>query len=100
MAQRKIVWTQNAELQLQQILLFFIERNKSGLYSQKLYQKFKVELLNAAKKPEIGIQTKLKQIRGLIVLDYILFYEIFEDKLMVLKVWDCRQNPNKIIDYK
>ena len=74
MAKRKIVWTKNAEIQLQEILEFFIKRNKSGLYSRKLYKKFKTELITVSKNPEIGIRTKPDQIRGLIIEDYTLFH--------------------------
>lgn len=96
MANKEVVWTRNSEIQLQEILEFFAARNKSSRYSQKLYKKFKSELNSVAQNPEIGIKTKLALIKGLIVGDYILFYEIFEDKIMVLKVWDCRQNPEKL----
>jgi len=71
MAARKVVWTRNSEIQLQEILDFFTNRNKSIQYSRKLYLKFKTELLIASKTPEIGIKTKLEQKRGLIVNDYI-----------------------------
>lgn len=97
MAKRAIVWTNVSEIQLKEILTFFTQRNKSGQYSRKLYKKFNAELKTAAKNPELGIKTKLVQIRGLIVEDYILFYEIFEDRILILKVWDCRQNPENLI---
>ncbi|MBW6480416.1 MAG: type II toxin-antitoxin system RelE/ParE family toxin [Bacteroidales bacterium] len=93
---REVVWTRNSEIQLQEILDFFNRRNKSSAYSQKLYKLFKSELNTAAKQPEIGIKTRLDGIRGIIVGDYILFYEIFDNKLLVLKVWDCRQDPDKL----
>lgn len=96
MANREVVWTRNSEIQLQEILEFFTARNKNGQYSRKLYRKFKSELNKVAQNPEIGIKTRLALIKGLIIGDYILFYEIFEDKIMVLKVWDCRQNPEKL----
>ena len=95
MVGREVVWTKVSEIQLQGILEFYSKRNKSGLYSRKLYKKFKTELQAASKNPEIGIKRKLDQIRGLIIEDYILFYEILEDRIMILKVWDCRQNPDK-----
>ncbi len=96
MAKREVVWTRNSEIQLQEILEFFTKRNKNGQYSQRLYNKFKAKLKTAARRPDFGIKTKLEQIRGLIVGDYILFYEILNDKILVLKVWDCRQNPDKL----
>jgi plasmid stabilization system protein ParE len=96
MAKREVIWTKNSEIQLQEILEFFTKRNKSRQYSRKLYKKFKTELINVSKNPELGIKIKLDQIRGLIVDDYILFYEILEDRIIILKVLDCRQNPDKL----
>lgn len=96
MVKRKIVWTKNSEIQLKEILIYFKSRNKSSHYSKKLYKQFKEKLRIVAEKPELGIQTKLEKVRGLIVGDYILFYEILDDKILVLKVWDCRQNPKKL----
>lgn len=96
MVKREVVWTKNSEVQLQEILCYFTKRNKSSQYSQKLYNKFTAELKIAALMPEIGIKTKLVQIRGLIADNYILFYEIFENRIVVLKVWDSRQDPDNL----
>lgn len=96
MAKREVVWTKVSEIQLQEILEFFTNRNKSGAYSRKLYKKFKAELKIVSKNPEVGIKTKLNLIRGLIIEDYIIFYEILDDRIIILKVWDCRQNPDNL----
>ncbi len=96
MAKRKVVWTKNAEVQLKEILIYFKNRNKSPQYSRKLFKQIKVKLKIIAEKPEIGIQTKMGKTRGLIIGDYIIFYEIQDDKILVLKVWDCRQNPDRL----
>lgn len=96
MAKREVVWTRNSEIQLQEILEFYTQRNKSRNFALKLYRKFKTELKNVALKPEIGLKTKLDQIRGLIVGDFILFYKILDDKILILKVWNCKQNPDKL----
>ncbi|MEX0813935.1 MAG: type II toxin-antitoxin system RelE/ParE family toxin [Chitinophagales bacterium] len=95
MVKRKIKWTKNSEIQLQQILEFYIRRNKSSAYSKKLYGKIQ-HLKKVASNPEIGIKTKLDAIRGIIVENYIVFYEILNDKIIVLKIWDSRQNPKKL----
>ncbi len=96
MVKREVVWTISSKKQLRKILEFYTERNKSNKYSQRLFNKFKENLQIAAQSPEIGAKTKLENIRGLIVDDYILFYEIFKNKIIVLKVWDCRQDPDKL----
>jgi plasmid stabilization system protein ParE len=96
MAKREIIWSKNSEIQLHDILVFYINRNKSSSYSVKLYRRFKLELEKTVTNPEIGIKTKLDSIRGLIVGNYILYYEVIVDKIIVLKIWDCRQDPEKL----
>ena len=44
MAKREVIWTNVSIIQLQEILEFFTKRNKSGLYSRKLYKKFKTSI--------------------------------------------------------
>lgn len=72
MAKREIIRTKISEIQLQEILEFFTNRNKSSKYSRKLYKKIKAELQTVSKNPELGIKTKIDLIRGLIIDDYIL----------------------------
>jgi plasmid stabilization system protein ParE len=96
MGKRKIVWSQRANRKLFEILDFYAKRNKSTTYSKKLYKKFNKELLLLIKQPEIGIVTDLNNVRGLIVDEYILFYEISSEIIIVHTVWDCRQNPDDL----
>ena len=96
MVKRKIVWSNRAKIKLFEILEFYNERNKSTTYSKKLYKKFTKELLLLKKQPEIGIKTDLDNVRGLIVEDFIIFYEIYPEMIVVHTVWDCRQNPESL----
>lgn len=75
---------------------FYAHRNKSKIYSIKLYQRFKKELTVLVKQPEIGIKTEIESVRGLIVDDYILFYEYDDERIIIHNVWDCRQNPDDL----
>jgi plasmid stabilization system protein ParE len=97
MGKRKIIWSQRANIKLFEILEFYTKRNVSTIYSQKLYITFKKELLRLIKQPEIGIKTEEEGVRGLIVEKFILFYEITAKTIIVLTVWDCRQNPDDLI---
>ena len=96
MAKRKIVWTHKANIRLFEILDFYNERNGGNSYSVKLYKRFTKELRRLISQPEIGINTDFEEIRGLIVDDYILFYQITENQVVVHSVWDCRQNPDDL----
>jgi hypothetical protein len=97
MAKRKIIWSQIANVKFFQILEFYVIRNGNKTYSTKLYKKFKKELSQLKKYPEIGTLTNLDSIRGLIVDDYILFYEITDQFIIIHTVWDSRQNPNELL---
>lgn len=97
MGKRTIVWSHRANIKLFEILDFYTKRNKSTSYSRKLYEKLREGVSLLVKQPEIGIKTDLESIRGLIVDEYILFYEIMPDKIIIHIVLDCRQNPNDLI---
>ena len=96
MAQRTIIWSRLATNKLYSILEFYILRNKSKTYSAKLYQRFNKELKILLKQPDVGLNTEIIPVRGLIVDDYILFYEYSNGKIIVHSVWDCRQNPDDL----
>jgi len=96
MVKRKIVWSHRANIKLFAILEFYAERNKSTTYSKKLYKKFTKELSLLIKQPEIGIKTDIDSVRGLIVDDFILFYEVTPELILVHTLWDCRQNPDDL----
>lgn len=96
MATRKIIWSPLSKIRLYEILDFFNQRNKSNTYSQKLYRTFREELSILKLQPEIGVKTNFDNTRGLIVGDYVLFYEIEEKQINVLTVLDSRQNPKDL----
>jgi plasmid stabilization system protein ParE len=96
MVKRKIVWSHRANIKLFEILDFYAERNKSDAYSKKLYKKFKKELSLLINQPEIGTKTDMESVRGLSVNEFILFYEVTAEMIIVHTVWDCRQNPDDL----
>lgn len=96
MAKRKIIWSHRANVKLFTILEFYTERNKSKSYAKKLYQKFENELKILLKQPNIGLRTEIETVRGLIVDEYILFYEFNEDSIIIHTLWDCKQNPDDL----
>jgi len=93
MARRKIVWSNRAMERLYNILEFYIARNKSKEYSKKLYKLINKEIKLLIKYPELGLKTSEELVRGLIIQDYIIYYEIGEDKIIIHTIWDSRQNP-------
>jgi plasmid stabilization system protein ParE len=96
MAKRKIVWSHRARIKLYEILKFYNNRNKTNTYSNKLYNRFTKELKLLQKHPDLGINTEIENVRGLIIGEYIIYYQIINEMITVHSVRDCRQNPENL----
>ena len=97
MAKRKIVWSDRAQKRLYGILEFYIQRNKSNAYSQKLHKLLIREVKILLKHPDIGLKTTEETVRGLIIDNFIVYYQITDDKIIIHTIWDCRQDPDSKI---
>lgn len=97
MVARRIVWSSSAKLQLKAIFEYFNFRNKSKSYSLKLNRLIQTELKILLQKPTIGKKTNSINVRGLLIENYYIFYEINETHIIILSVWDTRQNPERLI---
>ena len=88
----KIVWTEKANIERLHILQFWIENNKSRVFSLKLDKLFISAIRDLSKKPTIGRKTEFENIRVKIVRDYLIFYETVRKDLVILSVWDGRRD--------
>lgn len=93
---KTIIWSHKARIKLYALLEFYAERNGSKKYSAKLFSKFNKEIKLLIKNPQLGIQTSREEIRGLIVLDYIIFYEITNQNIIIHTIWSTNQNPDNL----
>ncbi len=96
MAQRKIIWSHKARIKLTQILEFYIKRNNSKTYSIKLFKQFQKNIKLLKKQPNLGIKTDISDVRSLIIGEFIVFYEITDELIIIHTLWDCRQNPKDL----
>jgi len=94
MVKHKIKWSVQARLDLIEILEFYLERNGSATYSRKLIIIIKNGALQISKNPHIGIQTDYDSVRAFVTSDYQIIYEIFDNAILIVMIWDCRKNPN------
>ena len=93
---KKIVWSAKAQRDRKEILLYWNDRNKSNLYSQKLNYLF-IDATNLiAKFPKIGKPSGYKDTRIKIVRDYLIIYKEYPDLILIVTLWDGRQNPLKL----
>ncbi len=90
---KRIAWSKNAILSRKSIFKYWNNRNKSTLYSTKLNGLFTEALVIISNLPESSQESTKKNVRLKLVHDYYLVYEIFEDAILVIDIWDTRQNP-------
>lgn len=93
---KKIIWTHKANLERQEILDYWIQRNHSKAYSVKLNRLIIETLRILAERPEAGRKTEISNVRVKVIRDYLLFYEIDGNNLVVLTLWDGRRDQKSL----
>ncbi len=93
---RRIIWTRRASIVFLEILEFYFIRNRTKTYSKKINSEIKQILNLLGKHPFLGKKTNKENVRVLIKGNYQIYYKPKTDKIIVLLVWDSRQNPDKL----
>ena len=75
---------------------YWRQRNKSNTYSKKLNELFKESIKIVLDFPQIGKVTDDTKARIKIVRDYSIIYEETETQILILAIWDNRQDPDKL----
>lgn len=90
-----VVWTKTAQSDRESIYEYWNKHNGSREYSQKLNQQIKKKIELTKYYPEAGLSTDLKAIRfHLIVNHFKLFYKVELNRIIILRFWDTRQDPD------
>lgn len=101
MVKYKVEWSIEARIDLIDILKFYKIRNKSALYNKKLNSKINKSIKLITKNPLIGLKSQIDSVRAFITGDYQIIYEILDNLIIIIMIWDCRQDPeDKILDQK
>ena len=94
---KQIIWSRRAQTDRKEILKYWNKRNKSTLYSKKLNELFEEAVRLLSQYPKIGRPTDDKNARIKRVGNYLIIYEVDDkDRLLILTVWDSRQNPQEL----
>lgn len=95
MAQKIIIWKEKPKNQLRELLLY-IRENYSLTAAENFLKKLKLKSERLRKFPESGQRTRFKTVRRLRIDKYrSLFYRIHGRKILVLYLWDGRQQPER-----
>lgn len=93
---KKIEWTQTSIEDRFKIYQFWLQKNQSSLYSEKLEKIFKESAKLISEFPEIGSSTDYPDLRVKVIRNYKLFYLNRKEEIKVIRVWDTRQSPEDL----
>lgn len=93
MAQRKIIWSLKASNDLLSILEFYFHRNGNSGYSQNLLSEIDTIVSLLPIHPHLGKSVTNAPYRVIIRGHYEIFYRFNSTTVIVITIWDSRQNP-------
>jgi len=92
---KEIKWTTKSIIDRVNIYKYWLERNQSNSYPEKLEKLFEKSAEIISQFPNIGTKTDYQDIYSKVVRDYKIFYRVNSDEIQILRVWDTRQHPDK-----
>ncbi|WP_116788827.1 type II toxin-antitoxin system RelE/ParE family toxin [Flavobacterium psychrotrophum] len=93
---KRLIWTTEALNNRKEIFEYWTNRNQSKSYSSRLNKIFNEHIELVLKYPEIGMRTNNKDIFTKTVRDYQIIYLSLQNSIMILSIWDTRQDSNKL----
>ena len=91
MAGYRVKWSNEAKLDLQNILIFY--KNQKSKYAKTLANQVRQIVKIISKNPFIGKTADIENVRMFIFESYQLIYEIKAPRHILIMLWDCRRNP-------
>jgi toxin YoeB len=94
----RIIWSDLSEHTVRDICSYWNLRNKSTAYSLKLIRKLDRAVETLIEFPLAGSELGLEGIRYLVVDAYQILYRVDSEAIIIITVWDTRQNPEKLAE--
>ena len=93
---KRVIWSLRAKSERREILEYWFKRNGNKNYSRKLARELRETIDYIAQNNYLGRATDEINIRVTVCRYYQIFYEITEENLEILSVWDSRRNPDDL----
>jgi len=98
MVKRTVVWTETAARQRREILKYWIKRNGSTRFAEKLIELTAERIKVILKNPESFKRASYPGTRESAMGHFSIFYKLTKDKLIITAFWDNRQDPKKLLE--
>ncbi len=89
---RRLIWPIEARNSRKNIFEYWNNRNKSKAYSRTLNILFNTNLKIIVQLPEFSKPTFKEDSKFIIVSHFEIIYKITKNEIVVLDIWDTRQN--------
>lgn len=87
----KVVWSEEAIQNRKDLFEYWNQRNKSRVFSQKLFNLFEDNLAKLSRNPIVGRPTSIDNVRAIRVNNYRLVCTFDKERLTLLTIQDLRQ---------
>ncbi len=92
-----MIWSLRAQEDRRSIFSYWNEHNKSKSFSRKLNKLINEAIRLMQDHPYIGRRTVIENVHVKIIRQYLIIYEIREEDIVILSIWDGRRNPDKML---
>ena len=97
MAKLNLFWSETALKQRTETFKYWNEKNGSNTYSKRLLSLIKERTNRLLIFPELGRKVNIDKTRAISIEHFSLFYEIVEDRIVIISFWDNRRDPKELL---
>ncbi len=98
MVKRTVVWTETAARQRREILKYWVIRNGTTIYAEKLITLISEQVQVILSNPKFFKKADFPNTHVSALGHFSIFYKYTHDMLIIMAFWDNRQDPKKLLD--
>ena len=89
---KKLIWAHKAQKEFNEVYDFWVQHNKSDLYSEKLLDETLRIIKLIAESPEMGLETKRNKLRRVIInRTFSMTYKVEKENIKIASFFDGRR---------
>lgn len=93
---RKLIWDIQAAIQWQDILDYWRFRHVPPERISRYWERMAHQLNQLCRFPNLGFRHRAKGIHSIRFKSLRIYYEIRQDAVIILGIWDTRRNPDDL----
>lgn len=98
MAKRVVVWTETAAKQRREILKYWVKRNGTTIYAERLIKLTAEQIKIIAANPKLFKTANFPDTHVSALGNFSIFYKFDAKTIIITAFWDNRQDPEKLLE--